>query len=67
MRSHPIFPAGRSNITIRFSIPFSTNFGQHLRVVGGCESLGNWNLENALPMVWNEGNIWSAEAQLPAE
>ncbi|KAL4535302.1 hypothetical protein Ndes2526B_g06200 [Nannochloris sp. 'desiccata'] len=54
-------------VTIRFSIPFHTYFGQHLRVVGGCESLGNWNLDNALPMVWAEGDIWSAEAQLPAD
>ena len=54
-------------MTIRFSIPYRCNFGQHLRVVGGCDTLGNWRVEDSLAMTWSDGDVWSAEMQLPAE
>jgi len=56
-----------NKISVRFAIPYRCQFGQHLRVIGGCERLGNWDLEKALPMSWNDGDLWTAELAFPSE
>jgi len=62
----PALPAD-VRVQVRFSIPYRCQFGQHVRIVGSAQSLGAWNLENAMPMVWSEGDIWTAEVQFPVK
>eukprot|EP00951_Prasinocladus_malaysianus_P029440 scaffold271917_cov47-Prasinocladus_malaysianus.AAC.1 len=50
------------HITVQKEVPF----GQSVKVIGGHPNLGEWNLDNALPMEWSEGNVWRADVDLPA-
>lgn len=34
-------------------------------VIGGGESLGDWDAAAAVRMTWTEGDVWTAEADLP--
>ena len=60
------FVEAGDTVAVRFAIPYRCKFGQHLRVVGGCDDLGNWDLKEALTMTWTDGDVWTAELALPA-
>ncbi|KAF6262639.1 hypothetical protein COO60DRAFT_601225 [Scenedesmus sp. NREL 46B-D3] len=51
---------------VRFNIRLKVDFGQHLLVVGSCASLGAWNVDNAVRLTWQEGNVWESSVELPA-
>jgi hypothetical protein len=51
---------------VRFNIRLKVEFGQHLLVVGSCASLGAWNVDNAVRLTWQEGNVWESSVELPA-
>ncbi|WIA42683.1 hypothetical protein OEZ86_008641 [Tetradesmus obliquus] len=51
---------------VRFNIRLQVEWGQHLLVVGSCASLGAWNVDNAVRLTWQEGNVWEASVELPA-
>jgi hypothetical protein len=55
-----------SGTPVRFNIRVRTEFGQALVVVGSCSTLGAWNVDNALRLNWQEGNIWETPVELPA-
>ncbi|MBD2713973.1 4-alpha-glucanotransferase [Microvirga sp. STR05] len=51
---------------LRFSLPYRTAWGQRLVVCGSEPSLGQWNLDHALPLQYNpELGRWSHEISLP--
>uniref|UniRef100_A0A1D1ZRJ0 CBM20 domain-containing protein n=1 Tax=Auxenochlorella protothecoides TaxID=3075 RepID=A0A1D1ZRJ0_AUXPR len=52
--------AGSQPVDIRFAIPFKCHFGQHLAVIGGPRQLGQWEAAAALPMTWQQGDVWAA-------
>lgn len=33
-------------------------------MVGGHPALGDWDVQNAPQMQWNDGNVWTLEVQL---
>jgi hypothetical protein len=71
MSSHCIFPLQVKRILaagtpVRFNIRLKVEFGQHLLVVGSCASLGAWNVDNAVRLTWQEGNVWESSVELPA-
>jgi hypothetical protein len=37
-----------------------------MAVVGGAESLGSWDAKSAVRMAWSDGDVWTAEAEVPA-
>ena len=37
------------------------HFGERLYVVGNHPILGDWNVDEAIPMDWSEGHIWTTE------
>jgi hypothetical protein len=43
----------------------AVEFGQEVAVVGAAESLGNWDVEKSIAMSWNDGDFWTAQAELP--
>jgi 4-alpha-glucanotransferase len=54
-------------MTIRFSLPYRTTYGQRLVVCGSDTALGSWQLAQALPLHYDEATTrWSAEISLPA-
>ncbi len=54
-------------MTIRFSLPYRTTYGQRLVLCGSLPALGNWQLADALPLRYDEATTrWSAEIEVPA-
>lgn len=58
--------AQRTMITIRFQVHYQTYLGQELLIGGSHPSLGSWDSDRAIPMVWTPGDIWMVEVELPA-
>ncbi|WIA38322.1 hypothetical protein OEZ86_001659 [Tetradesmus obliquus] len=58
--------AGSTRVNVQFVVPeYLTHWGQVLKVVGSMEELGNWKVEKAPAMEWNEGHTWTLNVQLP--
>ena len=54
-------------MTIRFSLPYRTTYGQRLVLCGSLPALGSWQLADALPLHYDEATTrWSAEVDVPA-
>ena len=54
-------------MTIRFSLPYNTRYGQRLAVCGSHPALGNWQLAAAPRLHYDEAaGCWSHELTLPA-
>ena len=41
-------------MTLTFSLPYRTTYGQRLVVCGSLPALGHWNLAQALPLAYDE-------------
>ena len=41
-------------------------FGEHLRVVGNCPELGEWDAQAAPALIWHEDDVWKGELTLPS-
>ncbi|KAI7836479.1 hypothetical protein COHA_009696, partial [Chlorella ohadii] len=53
-------------VDVSFCLRAKLEFGTRVRVVGGHESLGTWQVESAPELVWGEGDQWRAKIRLPA-
>ena len=49
---------------INFQIKYDTKFGEDLAVIGSIKELGNWQIDRALKMGWNDNNIWKGSLYL---
>ena len=55
-------------VTVRFQIKMKVGFGDVMRICGSHESMGEWDVANALLLNWSEGNVWtSEEVELPVD
>ena len=55
-------------VTVRFQIKMKVGFGDVMRICGSHESMGEWDVANALLLNWSEGNVWtSEEIELPVD
>ena len=55
-------------VTVRFQIKMEVGFGDVMRICGSHESMGEWDVANALLLNWSEGNVWtSEEVELPVD
>ncbi|MGI4864752.1 MAG: 4-alpha-glucanotransferase [Janthinobacterium lividum] len=55
-------------MTVHFSLPYRTAYGQRLVLCGSLPALGHWQLAQALPLHYDEATTrWSAEVEVPAE
>ena len=53
-------------MTISFSLPYRTTYGQRLVLCGSWDALGHWTLDNALPLHYDEATTrWSGEIDSP--
>ena len=52
---------------IIFSIIYNTIFGEEVSILGSSPKLGSWDLNGALHLKWNEGNLWKGEISVEVE
>jgi hypothetical protein len=50
---------------VKFSTKFKAEFGTFLKAVGGPEQLGAWEVDDAPPLQWTEGDVWSITLLIP--
>ena len=50
----------KKSYSLTFQMPYETEPGQSVCLVGGIYELGNWNDFNT-QLTWNEGHIWKLE------
>ena len=53
------------SLRVVFSLRCRVEFGATLKVSGSHDALGSWDVAQALPLSWSEGDIWSCTAELP--
>lgn len=54
-------------VRLKLAIPYHCHFGQHLCIVGSPASLGSWDINQGVTMQWSDGDLWSADLDLPLE
>lgn len=54
-------------VKVSFKFPHHVDFGENICVVGAHDSLGSWDVGSSVPLNWNEGDVWTAELELPLE
>ena len=52
---------------IIFSVNYNSKFGEEVAILGSLAKFGLWELSGALPLKWNEGNIWTGEINVEDE
>ena len=52
---------------VQLVVKHSVDFGDTIKVVGDASATGEWDTEEALAMEWEEGDVWTASAELPPE
>ncbi|XVF55112.1 hypothetical protein PTKIN_Ptkin06aG0010000 [Pterospermum kingtungense] len=50
---------------VKFQLQKKCLFGDHIFVVGDHPMFGLWDPENAVPLTWSEGHVWSLELDIP--
>lgn len=53
-------------MTIHFYIRFYTRPGESLAVTGNTDELGNYTIENALPLTWLSNDLWTGTVTINA-
>ena len=61
----PALPCPAGSIAVSLQLPYRCSFGQTMCVIGARDDLGAWNVQQAVPMEWTEGDVWVVELQLP--
>jgi len=55
-------------ISVTFKIKYKGAYGEGLRLVGGHEALGNWDLQQSVLLNWDSNNVWVTEPiELPVD
>jgi hypothetical protein len=54
-------------VTVTFSVPYQTCFGEEIRVIGNVAALGQWDPSAAPAMQWTDGHVWvtTVDLELP--
>lgn len=48
-------------IKVVFKMKLQTEFGESVRLVGGHEALGGWNLAHSIELHWTPSDVWKSE------
>jgi hypothetical protein len=53
-------------VVVCFRVHRAVSFGQHVALVGKstASSMFSWNIEDAVPMQWEEGDLWAVELDM---
>ncbi|MFA5879207.1 MAG: 4-alpha-glucanotransferase [Candidatus Margulisiibacteriota bacterium] len=49
---------------IKFIIPYKTQFGEELLILGSLSNLGGWNQDQAVKLTYCSGDIWETQFEL---
>lgn len=49
---------------LHVTVPLSVNFGEHLRLVGSCPELGEWDVNSAPQFRWTTGDVWQLDVDV---
>lgn len=60
-----LYPPAGKKVKLSFKLPYRTNFGQDVAIVGSTEELGSWDPRRGLGMQWSEGDIWVCDFEVP--
>ncbi|KAK9833233.1 hypothetical protein WJX74_011068 [Apatococcus lobatus] len=52
-------------VSVSFSTHYKAAFGDKLKLVGNHEATGSWDLDDAPEMKWHDGNVWTANLEVP--
>ncbi|GFH09765.1 CBM20 domain-containing protein [Haematococcus lacustris] len=55
---------GSQGCAVHVTMHQKLEYGQVLKLVGSCKEMGQWQVEKANSMHWQEGDIWVATMQL---
>lgn len=50
---------------VTFKVQQNVKFGEEILIVGDEQVLGSWSLSKAQKLEWHEGDVWSAQVDLP--
>uniref|UniRef100_A0A383WKL3 CBM20 domain-containing protein n=1 Tax=Tetradesmus obliquus TaxID=3088 RepID=A0A383WKL3_TETOB len=53
-------------VAVRFWLKFHVDYGQSIRIIGGHEAMGAWNLAKAPFLRWSEGDLWNVTLEVAA-
>lgn len=67
-RSHqalvPVADVAGGCLKLSFRVPYRTEYGQDVAMVGSSEQLGNWDPSRAMGMRWSEGDVWTVDLEV---
>ncbi|KAL4587279.1 hypothetical protein LXL04_000147 [Taraxacum kok-saghyz] len=52
-------------VCVRFQLQKECSFGQNFLIVGEDPIFGLWDPENAIPLTWSDGHVWSVDLEIP--
>ncbi|CAM8976992.1 unnamed protein product [Rhodiola kirilowii] len=54
-----------STAPVKFQLQKACGFGDHFLMVGDDPMFGCWDPQNAVPLEWSDGHMWTAELDIP--
>lgn len=54
-------------VKVSFKVPHHVEFGENICVVGAHDTLGSWDVGSSVPLNWSEGDVWTAQLELPLD
>ncbi|XP_047309626.1 uncharacterized protein LOC124913046 [Impatiens glandulifera] len=52
-------------VHVKFQLQRECSFGEQFYLVGDNLMLGNWDPQDALPLEWSEGHVWTLDLDIP--
>ncbi|OAY43702.1 hypothetical protein MANES_08G091100v8 [Manihot esculenta] len=54
-----------NTVHVKFHLNKECSFGEQFALVGDDQMFGMWDPENAIPLNWSEGHVWTLELDIP--
>jgi hypothetical protein len=51
-------------VPVTFKLQYHCNFGQNMCLTGVAKTMVSWDVQEAVPLQWGDGDVWSAQVQL---
>ncbi|EAY08591.1 Starch binding domain containing protein [Trichomonas vaginalis G3] len=58
-------PAVTDSVILSIRVPYGTYWGQNIYVIGDCEELGDWQINNAFPLSYIDHQYWGGSVRFP--
>ncbi|CAH1418624.1 unnamed protein product [Lactuca virosa] len=52
-------------VCVRFQLQKECSFGQNFLIVGEDPMFGLWDPNNAIPLTWSDGHLWTVDLEIP--